>query len=338
MIALDGVLDRGYRLSGGQAARYRTPTLDASVNWSSPQAYRNPGAPPNGTDYVRLTNASGAFLRADRIRSIAFDGSAGFPRRPVEWRVDPNPIDHAGNAALHSGAGGGLDRGIVRRLTVPNAGATLSFATRYDLAPGVDFGVVQVSSNGGRTWQSLRGSLTTATADPTATPVVRRNLPGLTGRSGGGQFPVWVDATYDLAAYRGRTVLLAFRYLSDPRVSFPGWWIDDVRLGRAPLTDGTGLAAWQSFSRVSSEPIVGFTVQLVGYSGTRERRAFIQRLPLDGRLRGEVSGPRLRRLLAPGYDVVAALVTYDEPTEGKATYAPYVLRVNGVLQRGGRRP
>jgi hypothetical protein len=287
---------------------------------------------------VRLTNAGGAFLRADRIRSIAFDGSSGFPRRPVEWRVDPNPIDHAGNAALHSGAGGGLDRGIVRRVAVPGTGATLSFATRYDLSPGLDFAVVQVSTNNGRSWKSLRGSLTTSTTDPTATPLARSSLPGLTGRSGGGQFPAWVDATYDLSAYRGRTVLLAFRYLSDPRVTFPGWWIDDVRLGRTPLTDGTGLAAWQSFSRVSTEPIVGFTVQLVGYTGTRAKRAFIHRLPLDGRLRGQISGAALRRLLAPGYDVVAALVTYDEPTEGKATPASYALRVNGVLQRGGRRP
>ena len=35
----------------------------------------------------------------------------------------------------------------------------------------------------------------------------------------------------NLAACRGRTVLLAFRYASDPRVNFPRWWIDDVRLG-----------------------------------------------------------------------------------------------------------
>ena len=32
---------------------------------------------------------------------------------------------------------------------------------------------------------------------------------------------------------------------------------------------------------------------------------------------------------------VAALVTYDEPTEGRREYAPYLLRVNGLLQPGG---
>ena len=150
--------------------------------------------------------------------------------------------------------------------------------------------------------------------------------------------PIWTTATYDLSAFGGRSVLLAFRYVTDPRVAFPGWWIDDVRLGSQVLTDGVGLGGWQSFSQLSSEPLVGLTVQLVGYSGDRAKRAFIHRLRLDGRLRAELSGGALRNLLAPGYDVVAAVVTYDEPSEGKADYASYVLRVNGVVQPGGRRP
>ncbi len=53
-IALDGVLDRGAELLGRGARLLRTPTLDASVNWATPEAYASPGAPPNGSDYVRL--------------------------------------------------------------------------------------------------------------------------------------------------------------------------------------------------------------------------------------------------------------------------------------------
>ena len=148
--------------------------------------------------------------------------------------------------------------------------------------------------------------------------------------------PRWVAASYDLAAYRGRSVLLAFRYVSDPRVSFPGWWIDNVRLGATSLTDGGSLAGWQSLSRISSEPVTGFTVQLVGYSNAPRKVAFVHRLRLDGRLRGELSGAALRRVLAPGFDVVAAIVTQDDPSESKTAYARYVLRVNGVVQHGGR--
>jgi hypothetical protein len=335
MIALDGVLDRGYRLSGGNAGRYRTPTLDTEVNWSNRNAYGRPGAPPNGSDYVRLRGSGAAFLRSGAIRSISFDGSAAFPRRGVEWRVDRSPVERSGNAALHSGGGGGLDRGIVRTVTVPRSGARLTFTTRFDLAPGRDLAAVQVSTNGGRSWRSIAGNLTTRATDATATAKVRRSVPGLTGRSGGGQLPSWVRASYDLSAYRGRSVLLALRYLSDPRIAFPGWWIDDVRLGGTVLTNGNSLAGWRSFSRVSSEPLEGFTVQLVGYS-TAANRAFIHRLRLDSRLRARLDGTALRRLLAPGYDVVAAIVTRDDPSESTRTYARYELRANGVVQPGGR--
>jgi Immune inhibitor A-like, MAM domain len=336
MIALDGVLDRGYTLTGGQAARYRTPSLDAEVDWRNPQGFAKSGAPPNGSDYMRLRKSSGAFFRAAEIRSIEFDGSQGFPVRPVEWQVDPNPRDHAGNPALYSGSGGGLDRGIVRQVKVPAGGARLTFQTRYDLAPGLDFAFVQVSTTNGRTWKSVGNGMTSAAADPNASQLVRQNLPGLTGSSGSGSFPAWISASYDLSAYGGKTVLLAFRYVSDPHVSFPGWWIDDIRLGSVRLSDGTSLAGWKSFSQVSpGDRTGGFTVQLVGYT-TSAKRAFIHRLKLDARLRGRLAGAPLRKLLAGGYDVVAAIVTYDDPTDSKVTAASYALRINGVLQPGGR--
>ena len=338
MIALDKVLDDGAKLKGGSAARYQTPTLHASVNWDNPDSYLTAGAPPNGSDYVRLRNKSQKYLSSAQIKSISFDGSPAFPARGVEWGIDPNPLDHGGNPALHSGSGGGLDRGIVRQVKVPTTGAKLTFQTRYDLSPGLDFGFVQISPNGGKSWKSLAGSGTTATADPNATPPARRHLPGLTGRSGGGPFPTWTTATYDLSAYRGKTVLLAFHYVSDPRVAFPGWWIDDVRLGGAALSDGTTLVGWKPYSQFApGERTGGFTVQLLGYS-TKGKRALIQRLRLDARLHGQLAGPPLRRLLAGGYDVVAAIVTYDDPTESKLTYGQYVLRVNGVVQPGGEPP
>jgi hypothetical protein len=130
-------------------------------------------------------------------------------------------------------------------------------------------------------------------------------------------------------------VLLAFRYVSDPRVALPGWWIDEIRLGGSLLGDGGSLSGWRSFSQVTREVgTAAFTVQLVGYS-TSGRRAFVQRLRLDGQNRGALAGAALRRILAPGYDVVAAIVTYDDPTEAKSAYARYALRVNGRVQRGG---
>ena len=75
MVALDGVIDDGATLTGGDPADYTTPTLDATINWDNPEAYDTPGAPPNGSDYVRLRDSDGAFLSASQIESIQFDGA-----------------------------------------------------------------------------------------------------------------------------------------------------------------------------------------------------------------------------------------------------------------------
>lgn len=73
-VALDGVLDDGAVLNGGNANTYKVDSLDASINWDTSHAYSTPGAPPNGADFVRLRDADG-YLTAGEIGSIEFSGS-----------------------------------------------------------------------------------------------------------------------------------------------------------------------------------------------------------------------------------------------------------------------
>jgi hypothetical protein len=81
MVALDGVLDDGAELhrvpapSARVVNRYRSRGLDATINWDTEHTHSTAGAPPNGSDYVRLRNASDAYLPAGAIESISFDGS-----------------------------------------------------------------------------------------------------------------------------------------------------------------------------------------------------------------------------------------------------------------------
>lgn len=336
MVALDGVLDRGARLAGGTAKRYRSAPLDASINWAGPDAYSTGGAPPNGSDYVRLRNEDGAFIESRRIREIAFDGAERLPPRPVEWRVDGNPPGHPGDAAFYSGSGAFLDRAIVRQVTVPAADPVLRFDTLFDIDASFDFGFVQVSTDGGKTWKSLGNEITVSGTGADAIETVKRNVPGLTGKSGRGATAVWLTTAFDLSPYRGRKVLLAFRYVTDGFSDGPGWWIDNVRVGSQALSDGLNLSAWRTPTFFNPIRVSGFTVQLVGYTTRGPRRAFVHRLELDRRFDGKLAGPELARVLGPGYGVVAAIVTYDEPTERIDLYAPYKLLVNGVLQPGGR--
>src|SRR5215210_8434728 len=99
-MAIDAALDRGASLRKGDTSLYQTPALNASVNWDNPDAYSTPGAPPNGSDYVRARNAVGSYLNAKDVSSISFHGDKSLPTKPVEWVVDPSPDGHTGNPAL----------------------------------------------------------------------------------------------------------------------------------------------------------------------------------------------------------------------------------------------
>lgn len=78
----------------------------------------------------------------------------------------------------------------------------LVFYTYYSLESGYDYGYVEISTNGGNTWQQLGDSFN--------------------GNSGG-----WIRVERDLRDYTG-AVLIRFRMTSDVSVTYEGWYIDDI--------------------------------------------------------------------------------------------------------------
>jgi hypothetical protein len=69
-------------------------------------------------------------------------------------------------------------------------------------------------------------------------------------------------------------------------------------------------------------------------SGRGGPKVTIKRIPLtaDFMIKGRYS---VERFIPRNADFVAAVVTYDDPTEGVDQYAPYQLVVNGITQPGG---
>ena len=321
MVALDSLLDGGATLNGGDAADYTADGVDASINWDTDQTYSTPGAPPNGADFVRLRDAAGNYLSAGEIDDISFAGVATHPPDPIEWTVD--------DGALYSGSGDNLDRAIAREVTVPVANPTLTFQAQWDTEEFWDFGFVQVSTDGGETWTSLANDSTTAEHDPGAIPQIAENVPGYTGSSGG-----FVAQSFDLSDYAGQTIVLSFRYITDPSVTLPGFWVDDVAVGGTLLSDGSSLEGWSSLTEINPIEIEGYTVQLIAYEDDGSV-AWIGELPIDSNFEGSLSGADLDAVIGTSAEVVAALVTYDDSTELITKYAPYTLEVNGVVQPGG---
>jgi hypothetical protein len=165
MVALDGILDDGASLKGGTKADFQVSTLDATINWSSDQAFSSPGAPPNGSDYVRLRNGSG-YLRASQIERISFDGVNALPPLPPEWTIDPNPPGQTGNPSLYSTDADSRNAVIVQDVNVPSPSPQPTFDAAWDLETMFDFAYVQITTDGGETYTSLQCTDTVDDADP----------------------------------------------------------------------------------------------------------------------------------------------------------------------------
>jgi hypothetical protein len=316
MVAIDAALDDGFSLTGGDAGRFTTPTLDASINWANRQAFAGPGVPPNGSDYVRLRSGSGAYLGADQIDAIKFNGASRLAKLPIEWKVDPSP-PKGSNTALYSGRGDNLDRAIVRKVKVKDG--RLSFDTAWSTEQGYDYAYVQVSTDGGRMYKSVR------CADSIDAPLG----PGFDGSSHG-----FVNETCNLKKYAGKTVLLAFRYVTDPGVRFKGFWVGDVTLDGHRVSNGTTLRGWKSPTQVHPFDVKEWFVRLVAIDETTHQ-VRIGEIPLDANFDGSLSGADLDEVIGTTAGTVSAIVTFLDPSEATQQTAPYSLTVNGVDQPGG---
>ena len=190
MVAVDKALDAGWTLVGGDEALLSTPTLNADINWDNDQAYEAPGAPANGSDYVRFRDATDAYLDVAEVTSIEFNGASELPPLPFGGR----------SIAGRRGSGTGP----------PCTRARVTTSTGRSLAP---FGWVMPAGSS----STPHGTPSRATTTPTSrsrttaegpgpqhpvhrTPSTGRSDPAFEGRSGG-----WVHETCNLRGTPGRT-------------------------------------------------------------------------------------------------------------------------------------
>jgi Immune inhibitor A peptidase M6 len=301
---------------GVPASRVTSKSLRSTVNLASPDANDDPGAAPNGADYVALQAAGGRVLRGRDLRSLAFDGAQTLPPLPLAWTVTSDDPDRAGNPVLFSGNASNTDASAVFSAAVPDADPTLRFLAKYGAEAGFDYGYVQVSTDGG-------ASYTTITGDHTVEAPLG---PGLNGTTDG-----FEARSYDLSSYAGKTVLIAIRYVSDGGVNEGGLKVDDVSVGGTSISDGSLLAPFKSPTEIRPVDVHNWNVRLVGI---REGKVpAVAQAEFDGRRQLRLDRRQLDAFSQ--FDQVVAIVAYDEPTEQVQQYAPYTLTVNGVVQPGG---
>ncbi len=156
-------------------------------------------------------------LKGDRPLRFSFTGSTQVGL--MDTRA------YSGKYLWWSNRGDDSDMTLTREFDLTGVSrATLEYWCWYDIEEDWDYAYVEVSTDGGRTWEIL--------VTPSGTP---ENPNGnsfgwaYTGRSGGAR-PEWIKEQVDLTPYAGKKVLVRFEYITDDAVNRPGFALDDVAI------------------------------------------------------------------------------------------------------------
>ena len=342
MNLLDRLLEKkGSSISGVQRKLVTSESLRAAVNLQNPAALSAVGAVANGADYLTLRGLGVGPLDGTALRSLSFTGDRALPPLPVQWTVanqyplptvalpvlpnlpppapidlpaiPPSPLD---NPVLFSGNEPNTDASIVVPATVPASNAFLTFNTVYNLEQDFDYGYVLISTDGGKSYKSLKNAFTKETSIGY----------GLTGAS-----PVPTPQVFDLSEYAGKDVLIGFRYVSDPLINNGGWAVDDIAVGGQVVSDGTSLDAFRTMTQISPLPVKDWSVQLVGIDETTGR---VKVFRFSGKYAVTLTKAQIAALRS--FPLLVAVIGWDDPEEKATVEAPYTVKVNGIGQAGGR--
>ncbi len=155
---------------------------------------------------------------------------AVLPKKEVTSTLVPPA---AGTKSWWSGSGDDLNNTMSRTVTLPAGSATLSFKTRFDIETDYDYAYVEVKD--GATWVTVPATAPAGLTDP----AVNNGIDGTRAN--------WIDASFDLSAYAGKTVDLRIRYTTDGGAAgndadlADGIFVDQITLtagGATVFTDG----------------------------------------------------------------------------------------------------
>lgn len=219
-----------------------------TVDFEKAVTYEKEGVPAWGGDFKELDFQ-------DKIRSISFDG-VDFLATP--WKSVADPKD-ATNKVLWGNAGDEADNAIILEADLSGVNtATLNFDNYLDIEEQWDFGVVQVSTDGGKTWKSLSNENTRTDVVEEGYPKIKENVPGFTGN-----LKTWQEESFDLSEYAGQKVLVSFRYLTDWGHTDGGWFIDNITIPEIGYSnDGSSTDSFKSFQELAGQ-YVNYTVTFI---------------------------------------------------------------------------
>jgi hypothetical protein len=243
--------------------RYAYPELPQKVNvqrtTSVPFTYHS-SVPPYAAQYVVLDSLQGKNpfrLQFAAPTTVPVVGLPNTPRAvtPFWW----------------SNRGDMMDTRLVRSVDLRGVHhATLHFQTWYDIEKDYDYSYVEVSRDGGKTWDTLRGPHTT-----TANPNGANYGNGYTGTT-----KKWQAESIDLSRYAGHRILLRFEYITDEGYNGQSWVLRGLSIPEIHWTDNFTGWSPRGFVPVAKDSLPArWIVQLVSYTNKGTQ---VSTMPLSG--------------------------------------------------------
>jgi immune inhibitor A len=202
-----------------------------------------------GADYTELSPPQSELGTAQEPNALHVDFSGG-----PDTVVIPTKA-HSGSSIWWSNRGDVADMNMTRPFDLRSLkSATLDFYTWFDIEEDLDYGYAEVSTDGGATWETLRGRYTTDT-NPNGTNFGT----AFTGRSADKQDADrdgWLHESINLSAYAGKEIQVRFEYITDDAYNVEGMAVDDISIPELGYTDNAETdMGWQSvgFVRVANE-------------------------------------------------------------------------------------
>jgi immune inhibitor A len=225
-----------------------------------------------GTRYIDLRGSANPSSPDGQDVQVDFQGA------PTVKLTANDP--HSGRYQWWSNRGDDSDMTVTHAFDLTGLkSASLSFWTWYDIEKDWDWAYVAASTDGGQTWDTLKGAYSSNAN------VSGNNLGwGYTGKSGAGTdpdaAPAWVQEHVDLTPYAGKKVLLRFEYVTDDAVNRAGFCVDDIRIPELSFADDveSGDDGWAARGFVRSDNVVPehFVVQLIEFGSQIRVRTLSQ--------------------------------------------------------------
>lgn len=243
--------------------------------------------------------------RADSIHQYAADyiaisaplasgGTIQFKGNPLVRVIGAEP--HSGDSYWYSNRRDSGDATLTREFDLTRVrSATLRFWTWYDIEPQFDYAYVEASTDGGKSWATLKGKYTTTdnpngasfgnawtglSTDVTGIPRSRVNV------------AKWVEEQASLSAYVGGKVLVRFEYVTDEGYNRPGWAVDDIRVPEIGYADNAESASggWnaQGFVRIGGRVPERWFVALIETGAGPRRGNIVRQMVVDANGQGTI--------------------------------------------------